>query len=51
MESRQHPVVRAAVALETALKGVSDADPTFMRTAEKRVALLRWTGRRRDSTS
>jgi hypothetical protein len=36
-----HPVLACAEALDAALKDVAGVDPTFMRTAEKREALLR----------
>ncbi len=38
-----HPVLACADAVEAALKDVADVNPGFMRTAEKREALLRLT--------
>ena len=38
-----HPVLACAAAIDAALKDIADLDPAFMRTADKRVALLRLT--------
>jgi len=38
-----HPVLACAQVVETALKDVGDVDPVFMRTEDKREALLRLT--------
>ena len=36
----RHPVLACAHAMDAALKDVADVDPVFMRTAEKKVALV-----------
>lgn len=38
-----HPVLGCAAAIDAALKDVADVDPSFMRTRDKREALLRLT--------
>ena len=40
MDPQGHPVVAAVAAVESALKDVADVDPGFMRTADKKVALI-----------
>ena len=42
-QPESHPVLTCAEALDAALKDVAGVDATFMRTAEKREALLRLT--------
>ena len=41
--SHSHPVLGCAAAIDAALKDVADVDPGFMRTADKREALLQLT--------
>lgn len=38
--SQPHPVIRAAAEVEAAVKSVSDVDPAFMDTEDKRAALV-----------